>query len=334
MERNYDFLSVQNTHNIKKYTLKTATQEWLKAIKMVTKESTYSKYCTVSQLHIIPNLGEILLSHITQPLLEQYVYDKYLYGRVDGKGALSANTVRLITYILESVLQYAKQMGYTNIVYAPISKPRLSQKNMQLFTIEEQKKLEQFVLTRKDFSAYGVYICLYTGMRLGELCALTWENVHLEERYIRVMQTLQRIQVVDRREENQNKRTKIIIDVPKSQSSIRDIPLINTLANLLERIKGKEEKAYVLTGKSTHFMDPRNYQKRFKHMLKACDLQPRNFHTLRHQFASNCIAQGIDAKSLSEILGHSSVNITLNRYVHTSMELKQLQINKLEEWAK
>lgn len=334
MEQNYNFESAQIIHNNRKYTLKTATQEWLKAIKMVTKESTYVKYCTIAQLHIIPNLGELLLSHITQPLLEQHVYNKYLYGRIDGKGALSANTVRLITYILESVLEYAKQMGYTNIVYAPISKPRLSQTSMKLFTIEEQKKLEQFVLSRKDFSAYGVYICLYTGMRLGELCALTWENVHLEEHYIRVMQTLQRIQVVDKSGDCQQKKTKIIIDVPKSRASIRDIPLTNTLVNLLEKIKSKEEKSYVLTGKSTQFMEPRNYQKRFKHMLKVCNLQPRNFHTLRHQFASNCVAQGIDAKSLSEILGHSSVNITLNRYVHTSMELKQLQINKLEEWAK
>lgn len=317
----------------KEFTLNEVVEYWFENIKVLTKESTYSKYYMLVYSHILPELGELKMTQLKPVLLERYVSKKWQNGRIDGKGALSANTVRLLTCILQSILQYAKQLGYTELSYTSISKPKISQKSMELFTKEEQKCLEDYIFKKSDLAAYGIYICLYTGLRLGEICALTWNDIYLEGGYLKVSKNLQRIQIADykSKSEKNNQKTKILIDIPKSQSSIRDVPLTPSLNKLLKNLKiSCTGSFYVLTG-TTHYMDPRTYQKKFKKYLKECNLKARNFHILRHQFASNCVIKGVDIKSLSEILGHSNVNITLNRYVHTTMELKKAQINKLED---
>lgn len=317
----------------KEYTFREAAQSWLKNIMVMTKESTYAKYTVLVRIHLLPELGELKLKEINTTLLEQYLYKKWREGRLDGKGSLAPSTVRLLACILQSILQFARQMGYTDTVYGFLSKPKLVINEMELFTTEEQRCLEEYIFWKQDLGAYGIYICLYTGLRLGELCALTWGDIYLEHSYLKVRRTLQRIQVVEPPKDPAAAKTKILIDIPKSKSSLRDIPLTPSLQRLLYKIRCSSPGCYVLTGEVGRYMDPRTYQKRFHRYLKECGLKSRNFHTLRHQFASNCIAIGVDAKSLSEILGHSNVNITLNRYVHSSMELKRTQLNKLDPAA-
>ena len=164
-----------------------------------------------------------------------------------------------------------------------------------------------------------------TGIRIGELCALKWENINLEERKIYIKKTIERVYI------KKEKKTKIIIDTPKSNSSIREIPINNKLYEILKKMKGKSKKnEYVLTGSDTHYIEPRNYQYHFKVILKKSKIKASyKFHALRHTFATICIEIGMDIKSLSEILGHADVSVTLNVYVHSSDKLKRKFLEKL-----
>ena len=163
-------------------------------------------------------------------------------------------------------------------------------------------------------------LSLYTGLRLGELCGLQWQDVNLSKNTISVNKTIQRI-------ENENGGTSMLIDSPKTVSSERVIPIPDFLIPILRNIKTETATDYVTTGKNT-FTQPRTYQARLKTYFKDCGLENYHFHTLRHTFASRAIELGFDPKSLSEILGHSNVKITLDLYVHPSMESKQEQMNR------
>lgn len=161
-----------------------------------------------------------------------------------------------------------------------------------------------------------------TGIRIGELCALQWEDVDLEKRILIVRKTIQRIQI-----QNEKRKTKLVITEPKSESSKRIIPIPDCIVNLLSKFKGKA-KEFVVSRREKP-VEPRTMQYRFSKILKKANLPSVHFHALRHIFASNCIKLGFDVKSLSELLGHSSVEITLNRYVHSSLEQKREYMKRL-----
>ena len=168
-------------------------------------------------------------------------------------------------------------------------------------------------------------ICLYSGLRLGEICALRWSDLDPVQKVFHIRRTVQRIY-----NKNKDRPTEIVISTPKTQNSIRDIPIASNLWRILFQFSHQFEKnSCIISDKDQAFFDPRTYQFRYKGYLSACGLKYRNFHALRHTFATRCIEKNIDIKSLSEILGHSSVNITLNRYVHSSIEQKRSQIEKL-----
>ena len=170
----------------------------------------------------------------------------------------------------------------------------------------------------------GILLSLNTGLRIGEICALKWENIDLKEKNIYVKKTLQRVY------DTENKKTKIIIDKPKTENSIRCIPLNSKIYEELNKIKkGFSEKDFFLTGADGIYIEPRVYQNYYKNMLKSSKVKEYNFHVLRHTFATNCIEVGMDIKSLSEILGHATVDITLNRYVHSSRKMKEKYLEKI-----
>ena len=167
-------------------------------------------------------------------------------------------------------------------------------------------------------------MCLNTGMRVGEICSLKWKNIDLANRYIYIENTMQRVYNEQQRNSN------IMIDKPKSDCSIRSIPINQKLYEILKNIRKKyNDEDYFLSGKSNDIVEPRNYQYTLKSILKKCKLKPYKFHILRHTFATNCIEAGMDAKSLSEILGHADVNITLDIYVHSSDKIKKKYLDKI-----
>lgn len=175
-----------------------------------------------------------------------------------------------------------------------------------------------------DQTALGILISMFTGIRIGELCALTWKDISLENNTIRIQRTMQRIQTPD-----DAAKTKVFILEPKSSSSVREIPIAKVLREYLEQQQKKE--GYVLSGKVYKYVEPRTVQNRFKGIMKNCNIDNASFHTLRHTFATRCIEIGFDIKSVSEILGHANVNITLNRYVHPSMDSKQKNMDMLSD---
>ena len=171
---------------------------------------------------------------------------------------------------------------------------------------------------------------MYTGMRLGEICALRWENIDLERQVIKVRQTIYRVlnENADL-EGNISSKTILLLSTPKTDKSVRDIPIPSFLISYFESIYTAPEH-YLLTG-TIRPMDPRTYQNYFKRILGKCYIRKVPFHCLRHTFATNCVILGFDVKTLSEILGHANTRITLERYVHSSFYQKQLQMEKISE---
>lgn len=301
-------------------------EDWLRSVKMRVKESTYARYKRLVDTHISPMLGKYDITNISTQLIEQYIDFLLTSGRLDGQGGLSPKTVSDIITIIKSTMEYAKYHGYN--VSCHIGKLNLKNKEyieMRVLTSLEQNALLHVLFENMDLYKLGVLICLYTGIRIGELCALRWENIDLKASVLKVRKTMQRI---PNTEPGEFEKTKIVITQPKSQCSTRDIPLPAWLANVLKPFQNTAD-SFLLTGTSNTWIEPRTMQNHFKHYLEDAKIKHANFHALRHTFATRCIEVGFDIKSLSEILGHTTVNITLNRYVHSSFELKCSNMDKL-----
>lgn len=182
-----------------------------------------------------------------------------------------------------------------------------------------------YIQDHMSYSNLGILLCLFTGIRLGELCAMLWDDIYLTEKQIYVSKTMQRLRV----KETHGNRTEVKILEPKSSSSIRIIPLPESIIGTLEKFS--VPGTYVLTGDKNHYIEPRTMQNHFKKILISCGIKDANFHATRHTFATRCIELGFDTKSLSEILGHASVAITMNRYVHPTMALKAENMNRFSD---
>ena len=186
-------------------------------------------------------------------------------------------------------------------------------------------ELVEFLLQDNSLKKTGILFSLYMGLRLGEVCALKRQHILYKEGILCIRNTMQRIQNLN----GEGKKTKIIITEPKSPHSVRDIPIPALLMERLEKLKELPEDAYLLTGSRERFIEPRTLENILKGYLQKCNIERMNFHVLRHTFATRYIEEGFDAKSLSEILGHADVSITLNRYVHSSMEQKRENMDKI-----
>jgi integrase len=221
-----------------------------------------------------------------------------------------------------AILKYTEEKYNFKFVLEPVAMPKQNKKELKILTLREQKKLEKYCMNHYDQKYLGIVLSLYTGLRIGELCALTWGNIDLKNRTITVNKTLQRIYI-------QKCRTRILIDSPKSNHSIRKIPINDKVYAFLKEVRRANKSTdFFLTGDS-RYIEPRSYQYSFSRVLQILHIKDYNFHILRHTFATNCIKVGMDAKSLSEILGHATVNITLNKYVHSSDKIKKKFLQKL-----
>lgn len=298
---------------------------WLQSTRINIKESTYVHYQHLINTHIRPQLGKYQLSKISTQLIEGFIEKQLNSGRVDQSGGLSAKTVTDILTIVKSTMEYAR---YNNLVVScNLSKLTVKKKDkeMRVLCQSEQDALIRVLIADMDLYKFGVLLSLYTGIRIGELCALQWENLSIVNSTLKVRKTMQRIQETN---VGAASKTKVIITEPKSDCSIRDIPLPSFLVEIARQFSN-HPKAYVLSGECGKYVEPRTMQNHFKSYVAESGIDDANFHALRHTFATRCIEVGFEIKSLSEVLGHSNVNITLNRYVHSSFELKHNNMNKL-----
>ena len=298
---------------------------WLQSEKLKVKESTYSRYVHLIDRHIRPALGHISTNHLYPEVIEEYISELLTNGRLDGKGGLSPKTVNDILTVVKSSVEHARRGS--NLIICNLSNVSIKkeEKEIRILTYSEQKKLVSLLTADMTLCKLGILISLYTGLRIGEICALCWEDICLEKEIIKIRHTMQRIQNC---EKDDQVKTKIIISAPKTKKSIRDIPIPKWLAIILKKYK-TVGKAFVLTGNEQQFMEPRTLQNRFKKYVREVGISQLNYHALRHTFATRCIELEFDIKTLSEILGHANVNITLNRYVHPSFKLKAENMNKL-----
>ncbi|WP_343208845.1 site-specific integrase [Anaerolentibacter hominis] len=307
-------------------TLADISDVWLEKIRSRVKETSYVKYHTLINNHIKPFLGKYPAEQISHVLIDEFIDTLLACGRKDKSGGLSEKSIQDILSILRSILTAAARQGH--MPDCDINRIRLKThpKTIRILTQSEQQILEQYLKQDMDQVKLGVLLCLYTGLRLGELCALRWEDISLQDSVLKIRRTMQRIQNL---ENNPETRTRILIGSPKSANSSRDIPIPSCILPFIRRSSPYIRSSFFLTNDPVRYMEPRAVQYRFSKYVKDCGLNDVHFHTLRHTFATRCVESGFEIKSLSEILGHATVNITLNRYMHSSLELKRMNMDRL-----
>lgn len=290
--------------------------EWHRSILHRVKESTAANYTMKADKHILPAFGDSVVSKVTANNIYDFIADKQ-------KAGFSARYIADIIILMKTIFKYAVRIYQIFNPLDGIVLPKKKSPEIQLLDEEEQKTLQQYIGAHQNRSTLGVALSMTTGLRIGELCPLQWRDIDLEKRILTVSKTMQRIQCP-----TATSKTKLIITDPKSESSRRQIPIPECMVSFLLKFKGKLNE-YVLTGTEKP-IEPRAMQYRFRTILKNAKLPSVHFHALRHIFATNCIKLGFDVKALSEILGHSSVEITLNRYVHSSFDQKREYMKRVQ----
>lgn len=299
-------------------------EEWLTHyIRPSSKQRTFEQYSRAAQIHILPYLGNIELTDLTPFVLQKFITGVTENGNKRTGKSLSPNFVKTILSIVQNSLKTAHLVGYLPEYSAnKIKRPKIIEKQVECFTIQEQKRIEEAALSAKKDKCRGIILCLYTGLRIGELLALTWNDIDFEKSILSVTKTCH--------DGNENGEHIRIIDTPKTENSRRQIPLSKTLVKMLKDMKRKSKCEFVIAdGEKPVFI--RSYQRTFELLLKKLKLPHKGFHSLRHTFATRALECGMDVKSLSEILGHKNATITLNRYAHSLWEHKAEMMNKLSK---
>lgn len=295
--------------------------EWLRLRKPKVKEATYIKYDTVLKKYIKLRLGGCFPLGMTSGLIDSFTKELLF------EEELAPKTVHDILVVLHGVLKYTATQFPGIFPDLEINYPKECRKEMRVLSHEEQHRFIQYLLEDMDACRFGVLLTLFTGMRIGELCALQWACISLQEKTLSVTATLQRLRDTERMDVD-GARTRIVTGTPKSHTSVRTIPLTEFASALCAKMYPENPTAYVLTG-TERFMEPRTLQYRLGKYTRACGLEGVHFHTLRHTFATRAVEVGFEIKSLSEVLGHANTTITLDRYVHSSMKLKRDNMSKL-----
>lgn len=292
--------------------------EWLKNYVLPSvKIRTYERYSLIVNLHIRDKIGMLELDDLTPLLLQQYITELLQSGnRKTGKG-LSANSVNAIISVLQSSLKTANFLGLTAEYTADkVKRPKLKEKPVECFSLKEQKQIEQAILSGRKDKLYGILLCLYSGLRIGELIALQWSDIDFTKGILTVSKSCH------------DGKDGLIIDEPKTTTSRRVIPLPKQLLLILKGIKRKSDSPFVVSANGKP-VSVRSYQRSFELLLKRLDIPHKGFHSLRHTFATRALECGMDVKTLSEILGHKNSTVTLNRYAHSLMEHKADMMNRL-----
>lgn len=302
----------------KKILYKDWVYEWLMEKRNYVKESTYANYTNIVFNHIVPNLGSFSLNEINHKLLQDFILSLSKSGRKNGSGGLAEKTIKDIVIILKGSIRKAINEEKIKHIELKFNYPKdNNEKNIYILSKQEQNKITDYVLNNCTPKNVGLLISLYSGIRIGELCALQWKDIDFKKNKFLITKTIQRIYIKDK----ENNISKVIISTPKTQNANREIPISKEFSDILKKIKANSDD-YILSN-SNKYIEPRTYRKYFNKVLEDLKIKHFNFHSLRHTFATNCISLGCDYKTVSELLGHSNVNITLNLYVHPQYSQKK-----------
>ena len=303
-------------------------KEWLDVwfanyIEPSSKTKTCERYSEIIEKHLKVKLGEYELEELSPIVIQKYITELMQSGNLTTGKGLAANSVNGIITVIQNSLKLAYTLGelkeYTT---DKIRRPKTKEKEVSCFSLAEQKKIEQAALSNKKRKFIGIVICLYSGLRIGELLALTWSDIDFTKGTLAVNKTCH-----DGRDEKGNLCR--ITDLPKTTSSKRMIPLPKQLLPVLKEYKRKSISEYVVDSENGEPPTVRSYQRTFELLQKRLHIERKGFHSLRHTFATRALECGMDVKTLAEILGHKNATVTLNRYAHSLMEHKQDMMNKL-----
>jgi len=310
----------------KEITVKEFLLSWLeRVIKDSVRYSTYTSYNGYIKNHIIRHIGDIPLVELKQATIQGFV------NAMVAEGRLGARTIGIIISMLRHALGYAEDYEY--IVKNPcrrIRLPKVDEVEVEIFNNAEQTRIEKAVINSKDNRYYGLLITFYTGMRIGELCALRWSNVDFAEKCIYVKKSMNRAA----RNDDSGKKTIMLEQEPKTKKSKRRIELPDFIVKILRKLKAESNSEYVFSMKNGSFVHPRTMQNIHKRLLAVADVKYNKFHVLRHSFATRASEINADVKTVSETLGHSDTRITLNRYTHSLLEQKQKMMGGLNLYFK
>ncbi len=312
-------------------------EEWLKYwfetySRRTVKHSTAVSYIGYINGHITPNIGSLTLSELNTDVLQRFINNQSDNGNLKG-GGLSPKTLQNMNRMIHKSLEKAIELDLIVKNYASfVEIPRIEEVEMRVLTVEEQQLLENELKTSNEKLAFGVYLSLTLGIRLGEVLGLRWSDIDTRKGIVRIRRTVNRLEKLD------GSGTELVVGTPKSKNSLRDIPISEGYCQKLmcywarsSQIMRKppDYNDYLLRSAVGGPAEPKTMQETFKRILKAAGVADANFHSLRHTFATRAIEKGADVKTLSVLLGHSDVNITLNRYAHVLDEQKRKTMNLL-----
>lgn len=284
---------------------------WKEDKKQYVKRSTFAASTLLIENHILPSFGEMAL--VEEQDVQTFVFRKLNEG-------LSHKTIKDILIVLKMILRFGVKNQMTEYRQIDIKFPTERDKHsIDILSRSHQKQIMEYIRLHFTFKNLGIYICLSAGMRIGEICALTWDDLDVENGIIHVRKTIQRIYVI----EEHRKYTEVILDTPKTKNSIREIPMTKNLLKMIRPIKKiVNGNFYVLTNEPKP-TEPRTYRNYYKQFMQSLGLPLMKFHGLRHSFATRCIESKCDYKTVSVLLGHSNISTTLNLYVHPNLEQKK-----------
>lgn len=310
---------IKSYHQIK---FSVAAEKWLGYTKLHVKRSTYENYIYLLNKHIYPYFKDIDMRRLNCGMINDFTVEKLTSGRLKQKGGISKKYLQDILSIVKSVANFCEQeYGIQNKINHTRGL-KVEKTEMKVLEKTEQQTLAETLTKSDNPFNIGILLSLYTGMRIGEVCGLKWSDYNEVQETITVNRTVQRIS-------NNNGSTVLLVGSPKTEASARVIPLPSFLCRILSKVKQNPEQTIIPAEKE--YAEPAELRRHFKNVLRKCGISEIHFHDLRHRFATHCIEVGFEVKTLSEILGHSNVNITLNRYVHSSLEQKRINMDKLQE---
>ncbi|MFV8323529.1 tyrosine-type recombinase/integrase [Flavobacterium sp. LS2R12] len=290
---------------------------WKTNKKQYVKKSSFSAYTLLIENHILPIFGNKY--SIEEAEVQAFVFRKLESG-------LSQKTIKDILIVLKMILKYGAKHKWVDYNSFDIQYPTEREKyTIEVLNRSDQKKIMNYIQEHFTFRNLGVYICLSSGMRIGEICALTWEDVDTDNGVISVNRTIQRIYVI----EDGSRKTELILDTPKTKNSIREIPISKDLLRILKPFKKIVNPSFFVLTNDAKPTEPRTYRSYYKNLMKHLKMPDLKFHGLRHSFATRCIESNCDYKTVSVLLGHSNISTTLNLYVHPNMEQKKKAIEQM-----
>ena len=289
--------------------------------KLTLKRKTYLRYKELITYHIIPHLGEYELTELNFEILQQFVSYKVSCGNLVNQQGLSNSTTKSIISIIKNSLDYAIKCNRLKVnPCRDLCVPNKQCKSITAYSEAQQRLLEKCLVEDKKNNHFGIVICLYTGIRLGELLALTWQDIDFSKGTLNINKTYAKVK-------ESNGQYVDMVSTPKTLTSQRIIPMPKFLIKHLKDKKKDSNSTYVISTCYGGMVSPRSYQRTFERVIAKCGIDKKNFHSLRHTFATRALESGMDVKTLSEILGHKNPIITLNAYAHSLFSTKQKMIN-------